>query len=86
MMMYMHVYINYYLKGVLINVCCKTLTLHHLRWGLPCIDPGSLVFQWYANFRKTVWIIHIPTVLEGFAYPWKTRICRFCLGLWQTPS
>ncbi len=20
------------------------------------IDPGSLVFQWYANFRKTVWM------------------------------
>ncbi len=45
---------------------------------MSAIHPGSLVFQWYAYVRKTVWmaivhlprfrIIHIPTVLEGFVY------------------
>ncbi len=53
------------------------------------IEPGNPVSQGYSNFRKTAWmtivhllnlvtcIIHIHTVLEGFAYPRETRYADF---------
>ena len=61
--------------------------------GFP-IEPGNLVSQGYSNFPKTAWmtsvhlprfrIIHIHTVLVGFAYPWKTMYADF-VWVYRTP-
>ena len=50
------------------------------------IEPGNLVSQGYSNLKKTVsmtivhlrrCIMHIHTVLEGFAYPCEARYAYF---------
>ena len=41
------------------------------------IEPGSLVSQGYSILNLMTCIIHIHTVLEGFAYPCETRYADF---------
>ncbi len=45
------------------------------------IEPGNLISQGYANFRKKVWmtILFDNTFLQKFAYLCETRIYIFCL-------
>ena len=69
--------------------CCATKLQKFIifKMGSP-IDPGNLVSQGYANLWKNSMddnIINIHTLIQRFANPCETTVCRFCLALWETP-